>query len=91
MKIVMERAGFTDVAVDRISTILYYDSDDQALTAAFVGGPVAMAYSRFDAATRDAAHADYLASIAPFRKDGGYEIPGEFVVVCGRKASGRSI
>jgi len=46
---------------------------------------VAMAYSRFDAATRDAAHAEYLESIAGFRRDGRYQIPGEFVVTRGEK------
>ena len=35
--------------------------------AAFVGGPVAMAYSRFDETMRNEAHAEYLASIAAFK------------------------
>ena len=50
----------------------------------FRGGPVALAYSRFDAATRRAVHAEYLASIAPYRSGGGYEVPGEFVVAAAR-------
>jgi hypothetical protein len=44
-----------------------------------------MAYSRFDAATRAEAHAEYLASIAGFRTGEGYRIPGEFVVVGGER------
>ncbi len=82
----MERAGFSDIQVDRLNTTLHYTSEEEALIAAFVGGPVALAYSRFDEATRDAAHADYLASIASFKTSGGgYEIPGEFVVACGKR------
>jgi len=82
----MTAAGFRDVSVDRLRTTLHYESEDEALVAAFVGGPVALAYSRFDDKTREEAHADYLASIASFRKDGGrYEIPGEFVVARGEK------
>jgi SAM-dependent methyltransferase len=82
----METAGFRDVTVDRLSTTLHYQSDEEALVAAFVGGPVALAYSRFDEKTRDEAHAEYLASISSFRGDNGrYEIPGEFVVVRGDK------
>lgn len=81
----METAGFQDVETDRISTTLEYDSEEDAVGAAFLGGPVAMAYSRFDDATRDEVHAEYLESIAEFRVDGGYRIPGEFVVAKAEK------
>jgi ubiquinone/menaquinone biosynthesis C-methylase UbiE len=80
---VMKAAGFRDVTVDRLSTVLHYRSGEEALVAAFAGGPVALAYSRFDDETRDAAHGDYLESIEPYRRNGGYEIPGEFVVARG--------
>jgi ubiquinone/menaquinone biosynthesis C-methylase UbiE len=73
-------AEFTDIAVDRLSTVLEYATADDAIGAAFAGGPVAMAYSRFDEATRAEAHAEYLASIAACRDGEGYRIPGEFVV-----------
>ena len=76
-------AGFSDVRAERIATELAYDGDDQALGAAFAGGPVAMAYSRFDQPTRESAHAAYLESIAAFRRGSGYRVPGEFVVVRG--------
>ena len=56
----MAAAGFTNIEVDRLSTVLEYDSADAALGAAFVGGPVAMAYSRFDQQMRADAHAEYL-------------------------------
>jgi ubiquinone/menaquinone biosynthesis C-methylase UbiE len=76
-------SGFTDVRADRLSTTLSYGSPEEAIGAAFVGGPVAMAYSRFDERMRDEAHAEYLESIRPFRRGGGYAIPGEFVIARG--------
>jgi hypothetical protein len=79
-------AGFIEVRAERISTTLRYDSDEEALGAAFVGGPVALAYSRFDESTHQAAHREYLDSIAPFAARGGYDVPGEFVVACGTRA-----
>jgi ubiquinone/menaquinone biosynthesis C-methylase UbiE len=79
------QAGFKDIETQRLSTTLDYASPEDACGAAFAGGPVALAYSRFSAATRQDAHAEYLASIEPYRTDNGYAIPGEFVVVRGRK------
>ncbi|HEX6144761.1 MAG TPA: methyltransferase domain-containing protein [Geminicoccaceae bacterium] len=77
-------AGFTDVRFERLRTTLHYSSTAAALDAVFQGGPVALAYSRFDAATRRAVHAEYLDSIAAYRADDGYRIPGEFVVAAAR-------
>lgn len=83
LRLLMDRAGFADTHMDRLSTTLRYESADDAVGAAFVGGPVAMAYSRFDEQVREEARAEYLESIAPFADDGGYAIPGEFVVARG--------
>jgi len=80
-----ESVGFVDVAQDRISTILHYDSADAALGAVLQGGAMALAYSRFDDSTRDEVHTEYLASIEPYRKGTAYEVPAEFVVTSGRK------
>jgi hypothetical protein len=74
-----------DIEIDRISTTLHYDSAETARGAVFNGGPVAMAYSRFDEKTRDEVHAEYLASIESFRKDQSYELPGEFVIGMARR------
>jgi len=82
-KILFEAAGFTEIRTDRIETVLEYESGEEACVAAFVGGPVAMAYSRFDEPTRMSAHADYLESIAAYRRGEGYALPGEFVVTLG--------
>jgi ubiquinone/menaquinone biosynthesis C-methylase UbiE len=80
-----ETARFTDVLVERLPTILHYDSPEDACGAAFAAGPVALAYSRFDDRTRDEANTEYLASIEPYRKGDGYDVPGEFVIASGRK------
>ncbi len=81
----LQEAGFTGIRTTRLSCTLPYPDADSALEAAFVGGPVALAYNRFDASTRAAAHAEYLASIARYRTSRGYRIPGEFVVCRGTK------
>ncbi len=78
-------AGFTDVRSERLKVTLVYASDDDALSAAFRGGPVALAYNRFDEATKKAVHTEYLRSIAAYRIDEGYRIPGEFVAAMGVK------
>ena len=70
---------------ERLEVALDYASEDEALRAAFRGGPVALAYSRFDEPTRQAVHAEYLQSIAPYRDGAGYRIPGEFVAAVGIK------
>jgi ubiquinone/menaquinone biosynthesis C-methylase UbiE len=81
----LEAAGFAHVVANRITTTLHYDTAEEAADAAFAGGPVAMAYSRFDEPTRRAARADYIASIEPYRAGFGYDIPGEFVVARGER------
>jgi ubiquinone/menaquinone biosynthesis C-methylase UbiE len=79
-----EAAGFIDIRSQRLVTRLHYATPDEALAAVFRGGPVALAYSRFDDATRRTVHAEYLDSIAAFRAGGGYQVPGEFVVAAAR-------
>ena len=75
-------AGLANVDSRRMATTLLYADGNDACDAAFVGGPVALAWSRFDAATRACARARYLAAIASWRQaDGSYRLPGEFVVV----------
>ncbi|MCB9384673.1 MAG: methyltransferase domain-containing protein [Bryobacterales bacterium] len=76
-------AGFEKVALRRIQVQLDYDSAESAVGAAFAGGPVALAYSRFSDEVRVAAEQEYLHSIEPFRQGNGYSIPGEYVAVAG--------
>lgn len=74
-------AGLEVTGQSRITTVLSYRDDDEACDAQFVGGPVALAWSRLDAAARLRARSRYLESLAPWRRDGSLEIPGEFVIV----------
>ena len=74
-------AGFEEVEVYRLSAALNYSTGDEACNAAFVGGPVALAWSRFCDEVRTRARGKYLESIKPWRFGQGYRVPGEFVVV----------
>lgn len=87
MALSMDEAGFDDVEVDRITTSLIYETDDEACAAVFAAGPVALAYRRFDDETRREAHEEYLESIQPYRNGHGYELPGEFVIARAWKRS----
>lgn len=73
------------IPLQRFEMSLHFDSDEQAITAAFQGGAVALAYRKFDEQTKEEAYREYLESIARYRNKTGYEIPGEFVVASGRK------
>jgi ubiquinone/menaquinone biosynthesis C-methylase UbiE len=74
-------AGFEVTRQRRLATIMNYANDEEACNAAFIGGPVALAWSRFDNAARARARSRYLEAIAPWRNQLGYRIPAEFVVV----------
>ena len=74
---------FADVRLRRIAVSLDYSDEGEACDAAFVGGPVALAWSRFDPDARARVRARYVAAIEPFREGSAYRIPGEFVIVVG--------
>jgi ubiquinone/menaquinone biosynthesis C-methylase UbiE len=78
-------AGFRDIVERRLETRLEYASRDEACDAAFVGGPVALAYSHFSPDTKSEARKEYLESLKAYRVGERYSIPGEFVVVAGTK------
>jgi ubiquinone/menaquinone biosynthesis C-methylase UbiE len=73
--------NFEAVVLQRITATLDYADAHKACDAAFAGGPVALAWSRFDDEARARVRTKYLASIAPWRNGLGYKIPAEFVVV----------
>jgi SAM-dependent methyltransferase len=79
-------AGFKHISIRRIRTVLYYENDQQALGAAFVGGPVALAYHKFNEEIKQEAHAAYLRSLIPYKKGESYEVPAVFVVARGYKS-----
>jgi ubiquinone/menaquinone biosynthesis C-methylase UbiE len=76
-------AAVNVVEQHRIAATLSYADADEACDAAFIGGPVALAWSRFDEETRARVRRRYIETIADWRHEHGYRIPGEFVVVAG--------
>lgn len=68
----------------RWRTTLDYTDGEQACEAALVGGPVALAWSRFDLTTQQRVRNRYLEAIAPWRAPAGYAVPAEFVVLAAR-------
>jgi SAM-dependent methyltransferase len=74
-------ARFDVIELHRVATTMEYADADEACSAAFVGGPMALAWSRFDDGVRARVRERYVASIASWRHGSGFRIPGEFVVV----------
>jgi len=86
LRFAFERAGFSDCRDERLDSPLEFAGENDVLAAVFAGGPVALAYSKFSPELRDEVHAEYLASIEAYRRDGGgYAVPGEFVFMVGTK------
>lgn len=56
----LRAAGFREVTSEQLIATLHYPTANAALSAVFAGGPVAMAYFRFDETTKAGAHAEYL-------------------------------
>jgi ubiquinone/menaquinone biosynthesis C-methylase UbiE len=80
------RAGLQVTLQQRIADSLDYENADDACNAAFAGGPVALAWSRFDAAVRKRVLDRYVDAIAPWLDGSGYRIPAEFVVLVAVRA-----
>jgi hypothetical protein len=85
LEMTMQMAGFADIRTERRKAELHFRDEETVVMAAFAGGPVALAYRKFDEETRLEAHKEYLASIAPYRNGSGYTIPGEFVYATASK------
>jgi ubiquinone/menaquinone biosynthesis C-methylase UbiE len=81
----MSAGGFKNISVERINTVLNYSSGDEACGAVFLGGPVALAYSRFSDDVKKEVDKEYIESIKSFKGTDGYHVPGEFVVAIGFK------
>lgn len=85
LEVALREAGLVDVQLSRPPTTIHYIDADAACDAAFISGPVALAYSRFDEATRLSVRAEYLATIDPWRHGERFEIPGAFVIGSGQR------
>ena len=68
-----------------VNTLLRYNEDMDACVAVFAGGPVALAYNKFNDEVKNEVHLEYLNSIRKYKTVNGIEIPGEFLVCTARK------
>lgn len=85
LRYAFEKAGFAVEDEQRIDKSVDFASENGMIAAMFAGGPVALAYSRFSPEVRDEVHAEFIESVSDYRRDSGYDIPGEFVFILGRK------
>lgn len=85
LKQYLTAGGFKDISVERINTLLNYSTGDEACGAAFLGGPVALAFSKFSDDVKKEVYIEYLESIDSYKAMDGYHVPGEFVVAIGFK------
>jgi ubiquinone/menaquinone biosynthesis C-methylase UbiE len=82
-----ERAGFVDIEERRQFETLEFPNERSLLDAILLGGPIALAVSRFSDDQMHQVSEEFLGSVAEFRSAaGGYAIPGEFVTVAGNVA-----
>lgn len=79
-------AGFEILSQQRLAAALVYPNADTACRAALVGGPVALAWSRFDCEARERVCRRYLDAIAPWRRGEGFRVPAEFLILGAEKA-----
>ena len=68
----------------RSDSLDYADAAD-ACAAAFAGGPVALAWSRFDATVRERVQSRYIDAIASWRDGEAYRVPAEYLIVVARR------
>lgn len=85
LQIALEQAGFREVVFKRFPTFLEFEDGEKACVAAFWGGAVALAYQKFNERVRDEVNNEYLNSIQQFKNGKAYKVPGEFVLVKGKK------
>lgn len=78
-------AGLMVTLSHRKNDSLWHADANAACEAAFAGGPVALAWSRFNQTTRGQVRAHYLEAISPWRQGVAYSLPAEFVLVVAQR------
>ena len=73
-------AGFAQEETHRVASTLDFAGDDEACDAAFLGGAIALAWSRQGDAERARIRTRFLEAISPWRRGRGYAVPAEFVI-----------
>jgi hypothetical protein len=79
-------AGFTDIALDRVATLLGAPSFDAWWTRNLtVASPVVGILEGLDDATRARLKETVRAAVAPYKTNGSLELPGLALVLSGRR------
>lgn len=83
---VLERAGFSDIAIERIAGVrnITPTTIDDDLTTLLEIGPLNEAYDSADDDTRRAALDAVVEALEPYRDGGGWRLPGSALVVTAR-------
>lgn len=90
LKGLFETSGLEQVEEHRQFETLTYKSEQDVVAAVLLGGPVALAISRFGEATWNEVQQEFLLSVQQFKRgDGSYHIPAEFVTVRGVRSPGQ--
>lgn len=82
----LERTGFIDAREERVEATLRWRDGAEACTAMFDGGPGALPFSMFSEEVRQEVRDEFVASIEPYRRGIGFEVPAEFVYGSAQKA-----
>lgn len=78
-------AGLQVTSQRRRTDSLDYAGAADACAAAFAGGPVALAWSRFDSTVRARVQSRYLDAISLWRDGEGYRVPAEYLIVVAQR------
>jgi SAM-dependent methyltransferase len=81
----LERAGLVDPREERVGVTLRWRDHEEACAAMFDGGPGALPFSMFTEEIRQGIRHAFVASIEPYRRGSGFEVPAEFVYGTARK------
>jgi SAM-dependent methyltransferase len=80
--------GLQVTAQRRRSDTLDYAGAAEACDAAFAGGPVALAWSRFDGTVRERVQSRYIEALASWSDGQGYRVPAEYLIVSAQRPVG---
>jgi ubiquinone/menaquinone biosynthesis C-methylase UbiE len=80
-----ENAALEAIQQKRIATTLKFANAEETCHAFFAGGPVALAWSRFNDEARTRVQKRYVESIQVWQQVEGFDIPSEFLVLWANK------
>lgn len=78
-------AGLEVTLQRRRSDTLDYADGNEMCAAAFAGGPVALAWSRFNSTMRERVQSRYLEAMEPWRNGASYRVPAEYLILVAQR------